>query len=247
MSLYTTYFRSDKTDSNDAVGCLGLGSKAPFAYTDQFMVESFYNGNHMTFSAYKNESNEPVFALLSEQATDEPNGLKVSFSTDADDRHGFAMEAANVLKYFVVQPDINIDANVQPDSQGNAVMSGTDWKIDTSNNKFAKNVIVMGQIAYELDTEQADRDTETYDMLWNGHGLVIYANIGDVDITPSRESLSYNDRTKQFIDNKVASIINEIYTQVETYVNDCRTLWDARKTVVDMQNTMRSVKTHSQI
>ena len=43
MSLYTTCFRSDKTDSNDAVGCLGLGSKSPFAYTDQFMVESFHN------------------------------------------------------------------------------------------------------------------------------------------------------------------------------------------------------------
>ena len=26
FNLYTTYFRSDKTDTNDAVGCLGLGS-----------------------------------------------------------------------------------------------------------------------------------------------------------------------------------------------------------------------------
>ena len=40
FGLYTTYFRSDKTDSNKAVGCLGLGSKSPFAYTDQFLVES---------------------------------------------------------------------------------------------------------------------------------------------------------------------------------------------------------------
>ena len=35
MSLYTTYFRSDKTDSNDSVGCLGLGSKSPFAYDSE--------------------------------------------------------------------------------------------------------------------------------------------------------------------------------------------------------------------
>ena len=89
MSLYTTYFRSDKTDSNDAVGCLGLGSKSPFAYTDQFMGESFHNGSHMTFSAYKNENDEPVFALLSEQYTDEPNGLRVSFATEVGDSINF--------------------------------------------------------------------------------------------------------------------------------------------------------------
>ena len=27
MTLYTTYFRSTRNDSNDAVGCLGLGKK----------------------------------------------------------------------------------------------------------------------------------------------------------------------------------------------------------------------------
>ena len=243
MSLYTTYFRSDKTDSNDAVGCLGLGSKSPFAYTDQFMVESFYNGNHMAFSAYKNENGEPVFALLSEQPTDEPNGLKVSFPTYSGDRHDFIREASTVLKYFAVQPNINIDIGVEVDSQGNAVMSGEDWKIDTTYSNYAKNVVVMGQIAYEVDADQMDKDSETYDMLWNGHGLVIYANIGDVDITPSRESLSYNERTKRFIHNRVESILTEIYTQVQDYVNECETLWKARKTLVNMQGNLMRVKT----
>jgi hypothetical protein len=243
MSLYTTYFRSDKTDSNDAVGCLGLGSKSPFAYTDQFMVESFYNGNHMTFSAYKNENGEPVFALLSEQPTDEPNGLKVSFPTYSGDRHDFIREASTVLKYFAVQPNINIDIGVEVDSQGNAIMSGEDWKIDTTYSNYAKNVVVMGQIAYEVDADQMDKDSETYDMLWNGHGLVIYANIGDVDITPSRESLSYNERTKRFIHNRVESILTEIYTQVQDYVNECETLWKARKTLVNMQGNLMRVKT----
>ena len=44
MVLYTTYFRSTRNNSNDSVGCLGLGSKAPFAYTDSFTVEAYLNG-----------------------------------------------------------------------------------------------------------------------------------------------------------------------------------------------------------
>ena len=240
MSLYTTYFRSDKTDSNDAVGCLGLGSKSPFAYTEQFMVESFHNGNHMTFSAYKNENDEPVFALLSEQSTDEPNGLKVSFATDSSDTFAFKHEAGNVWKYFVTTPNTNIDIEI--DSQGDAVMSGDDWKIcNKANRGYAKNEIIMGQIAYELDADQFDG--EVYDLLWRGHGLIIYANIGDVDITPSRESLSYNSRTKEFVHNKIKSILEEISTQTQQYIDDSLTLWDARLAWVGVSKSMGGVQT----
>ena len=240
MSLYTTYFRSDKTDSNDAVGCLGLGSKSPFAYTDQFMVESFHNGSHMTFSAYKNENDEPVFALLSEQYTDEPNGLRVSFATEVGDSINFKYEAQNVWKYFVTTPNANIDVEVV--SQGDATMSGDDWQIcNKANRGYAKNELVMGQIGYELDADQFEGDV--YDLLWRGYGLVIHANIGDVDITPSRESLSYNTRTKDFIHNKIKNILEEISTQTQQYIDDSPTLWDARLAWAGVNKSMSGVKT----
>ena len=240
MSLYTTYFRSDKTDSNDAVGCLGLGSKSPFAYTDQFMVESFHNGSHMTFSAYKNENDEPVFALLSEQYTDEPNGLRVSFATEVGDSINFKYEAQNVWKYFVTTPNANID--VEGVSQGDATMSGDDWQIcNKANRGYAKNELVMGQIGYELDADQFEGDV--YDLLWRGYGLIIHANIGDVDITPSRESLSYNSRTKDFIHNKIKNILEEISTQTQQYIDDSPTLWDARLAWTGVNKSMSGVKT----
>ena len=52
MNLYTTYFESTKQESNDLIGGLGIGSKSPFAYTDQFTVVSTYDGVCSTFSAY---------------------------------------------------------------------------------------------------------------------------------------------------------------------------------------------------
>lgn len=36
FDVYTTYFESTKTDSNDYIGALGLGSKSPFSYTENF-------------------------------------------------------------------------------------------------------------------------------------------------------------------------------------------------------------------
>ena len=39
--IFTTYFCSTKTSSNDFVGALGLGSKSPFCLVDSFTVTSY--------------------------------------------------------------------------------------------------------------------------------------------------------------------------------------------------------------
>ena len=102
MQLYTTYFRSTRNDSNDAVGCLGLGSKAPFAYVDSFTVEAYLDGTRRLYTAYKDESGNPVFSLMDENETDEPNGIKVSLSVDKYDVLDFQREAREVYKFFKV-------------------------------------------------------------------------------------------------------------------------------------------------
>ena len=50
-SLYTTYGASNKNNSNDFVGCLGLGSKSPFAYSKSFTTTSYFNGKKYTYVA----------------------------------------------------------------------------------------------------------------------------------------------------------------------------------------------------
>ena len=52
MELYTTYFASTKSDSNDYTGALGLGSKSPFAYCDTFGVTSWHQGVARTYSVF---------------------------------------------------------------------------------------------------------------------------------------------------------------------------------------------------
>lgn len=43
-NIYTTYFESTKTNSNDYIGALGLGSKSPFSYTNNFTVTAIKDG-----------------------------------------------------------------------------------------------------------------------------------------------------------------------------------------------------------
>ena len=104
MQLYTTYFRSTRNDSNDAVGCLGLGSKAPFAYADQFNVESYQDGVVRIYTAYQSEDGTPMFSLMDTQDTEEANGLKVTMAVKEDDLYDFKDEAVSLYQYFVLDP-----------------------------------------------------------------------------------------------------------------------------------------------
>ena len=50
-NIYTTYFESTKTNSNAFIGALGLGSKSPFSYTDNFTVTAIRDGIKGIYSA----------------------------------------------------------------------------------------------------------------------------------------------------------------------------------------------------
>jgi len=60
VDIYTTYFESTKTGSNDFVGALGLGSKTPFSYTDNFTVTAVKDGVRGVYSAFINEAGIPA-------------------------------------------------------------------------------------------------------------------------------------------------------------------------------------------
>jgi len=228
MSLYTTYFRSNRTESNNSVGCMGLGSKSPFAYNDSFSVESFYNGTHKVYSAYKNEKEEPVFALLSSQETQESNGLRVSFPVNSDDNFEFKEEAKQLYSFFTVKPNITgSDIDIKKLSY---LIEGDDWAIHDGSDSRDYSwgaCAIMGNVCYPINADSIDSDKKTIQHILRGN-IDIHFDIGDLSVTPSRESLSYNEYTKKNILNKIDRIIGEIGKILETKLEACETLWDAR-------------------
>ena len=85
MNIYTTFFESTKTNSNDMVGCLGLGSKSPFGVADNLTVTSFFQGEKTIYSAFLNADRIPSIALFHKEPTDEPNGVEIEVAINADD------------------------------------------------------------------------------------------------------------------------------------------------------------------
>ena len=57
---------STKRESNEVIGCFGIGSLSPYALTDSFTVKSYMDGVCSTYNCYRDENRKPVVALLTE-------------------------------------------------------------------------------------------------------------------------------------------------------------------------------------
>jgi len=226
MHLYTTYFGSTKTDSNDAIGCLGLGSKSPFAYTDSFTVTSYFDGKKRVYNSFKNEHDEPVFVLLSEEDSDEAKGIEVMFSVAEYDVEEFKEKAQEIYQHFAVVPKFDDDTEIVVPEY---VLRGSIWGLQVKNHEGYHRTFepsaIMGQVRYPIDVDQIE-DSSLKCLL--NSGVEIHFDIGDLDITPSRESLSYNEYTKKNIIDTCGYVLEEMKEVLQENFDDCVSLYSAR-------------------
>jgi len=220
LELYTTFFDSTKSNSNDFTGCFGLGSKTPFSYTSSFSVISYWNGTKYFFIATKKDGLPHIYAVR-EEPTDEPNGLEISIPTDKNGGYdnNFAYNMSRYLKYI---PEIQIDCSTditreEPILEKYGVRL---YKYDQpywDRERLGQCYIKQGQNVYEID--KFIKEAENVDILrhfLNYSHIVIEVPIGTLHITPSRESLSQDEQNSK----KVFAYIEEINEKLKKAITD---------------------------
>lgn len=230
MQLYTTYGKSTKGDTNEEVGCLGLGSKSPFAYTDQYQVMSRFDGTVRTYSAYVDRNGEPNIMLLSEEITDEPNGLTIYMPVESQDFNSFARKASEVFYRFDVQPKVTGNFIELPSVK--YILEGSNFKIREVNRyENTVSVAIQGPIGYKIDTsvlaDKVESDNTLIKLLHNVP-MDIEFPMGELNISASREGLHYDPTTTANLIETLKNIRDEIKERIITEVNKAETLWEAK-------------------
>lgn len=203
-NIYTTYFASTKSSSNDYVGALGLGSKSPFSYTDSFIVESWFNNIKTTYAIFYGDDGYPTYSKICEEETNEPSGLKVSFECKEDDIHKWK-SASKLLNEFEVLPDINIPIP----SKGEVKLSLDSAEIRSSNDYGSSYYAKQGPVLYRIDSNQIPSDIQRI----TSYNMVIFPfEMGEISFTASREEISFDEST--------IAIVQERFKQYDIEVSD---------------------------
>lgn len=212
FKIYTQYGASTKRSDDNSVGMLGIGSKSAFAYADSFTITSYHAGMARTYVAALDESEKGIINLLSEEPSDE-TGVLIQIAVKSSDIYEFNSKAEGLFKYFTPRPEINLSL---PDLPHNEVKLANGIIFNENENDayyYTSNwVAVMGCIPYKINLDQlkpnGDSDIGAAEFLRKMSG-VLYFNIGDIQISASREELKYSDSTRKALIDKLTSIVDE--------------------------------------
>lgn len=225
-SIFTTYFESTKTDSNDVIGALGLGSKSPLAYVNSFNVTSRYNGQRRNYTVFINEEGVPSITQMGHAfETDEHNGLEISLSVSQKDARKFQDATSRALKWFPVKPTVKGVVDFQFDTPpSQAMLEGENWKFVSSTRiRQHKILAVQGNVEYKVDIHQLmDSVPDLLHKLCDFGCLIVFFDIGDLEVAASREEIRYDERSKsnlierinQFCEHFVRKLNNDIEQQL---------------------------------
>lgn len=98
-NIISKYGKSTKRNSSTELGMMGLGFKAPLAYTSSFYFIARKDGMERKYMMYEGEDTNTI-DLLYEAPTDQPNGVKVIIPVSWRDRYSFMEKIKEQLAYF---------------------------------------------------------------------------------------------------------------------------------------------------
>lgn len=250
-NVYTTYFESTKNTSNDYNGCLGLGSKSPFSYTDSFELISYHNGKKMIFLAQLDQQGTPEIHFLKSFDTDEPNGVKITIPVANSYSFPNWQKEAKWLYHFFdpsgPMPEVhNAEWTTDQIISGELVdqevsTQGDGWILYESSHHVYNSFLLLPGDSYALMANVAypinvDHYTGKYKDLLRENRLLLKFETGELEFQPSREQLSYTPEVVKAIEKKLEKVQEEIKDRVESEFAQCDNLFEALKKYCDTFN-----------
>lgn len=281
-SVYMTFFETTKTEADS--GAYGLGAKTPFGicykYLEQsnstntklsFYVNSFQNGVVTQYINYLSDDGIPVFSIVGEFETDEPDGLEVKFL------HLEGYNPFHDLMFvvsFIDRIDVSIDESVVDFKEAyDTAVNGIVRKRVNANTDIV-NVFDINSLLYREAIGQAGYGRWNYTSLMFRKGDIVYKlkNSSDVvnttipvkqpvgvviyvvdvnaiedfeyTIPSSRESIDFScsNTISEYISNAVHSIINK-ESFIDTLMSDFATKMEDTTSIGERLKIVNDSKT----
>jgi len=242
QEIYAFYGESTKRKSNSLIGQLGLGSKSAFAYGDNFVINSFYNGIKTTYNAYIDPSQIGQIATLASAPSNEANGVEIVIPVKPADCETFVNTARSLFQHFKVKPVVRGAADFNYETR-NPIYSGSDWRLlKADRNQYGRQALaIMGNIAYRvsadaLKLDENNADEAVIERLLANCDIELDVAIGDCDIAASREGLQYTDRTIENIKKRILVIRDYLVADISKQLKGAQSLWSFKRMLGEMHN-----------
>jgi hypothetical protein len=224
------YFKlswSSKRNSKDALGKFGIGAKAALSLgVNSYRMTSYYNGAKFTFDIYshKVDSAIPKFNLVTGKVnpsytfengyvayyeeTDHKNGTEITIETKKHHRSMFIDAVKSQLLHFenvnfIIKNENSYSTEV--DIQAHIIYEDDDI-ILSNNQQFSKPYLLIGNPGSMVSYGYIDFQELELEQKYGNIGIKIRSE--EVTINPSRESVIWDERTRDTIVSKFNRVVD---------------------------------------
>ena len=215
--LLGTIFGSKSSESNDLIGGFGLGSKSPFSMVDSYYIHSYNNGEEHKFLFVREKGAIPKFIHVYSKPSDELADIK--FVITMDDLENNYVDWQSIVEdtlIFAKVPFVITNSDYKIPQKHNIhdlfyIVENTN-KTNITNNDY---MAVMGGVIYPINMSEFDNNIKNrvselrrgLDIRKSSNTkIAIEFDIGELDVTPSREQIELTSKTLKAIDNKINEI-----------------------------------------
>jgi len=211
VNIISKYGKSTKRDSNTELGMMGLGFKAPLAYSASFYFVARKNGVERKYMMYEGEDTNSI-DLLYEKPTTEGNGVKVIIPVDFYDRYQFASKIKEQLAYFesvYFDVDKSIDSSIVNDF---VIHRADDYQFSSMAQSKMLH-LCLDNVYYPIDFEKLSIPQINIPI------ALRFSLTDGLFPTPNRESLRYTQEAKEIIKKKISKVADVFMVKYNESIN----------------------------
>lgn len=151
-----------------------------------------------------------------EKPTTEKNGVEVTIKNILN------LNPFNyALQYIVFFPNIYIDGAIDADVINSAKLKRFKNFAAASMNKHIPSKLLLGNVLYKCDKYHLKYEAQQFLNSIEYTGIVIKFDVGEINITPNRESIIYSTETIKKIEDRIMSAKKELEEMIgATYTKD---------------------------
>ena len=226
---------STKRESNDYIGGFGIGRFSALACTNTVYITSYYNGKAYYYIMIK-DGNAITSNLVNTIDTEENNGVAITI----ENIYNYTLYE-EALKYIVFFPNVYLDASHRSlyTSRYNPIIDKFNttqikkFKYYASTSSDIDTKILLGNVLYPLASSILTVENKLFYNSLIYSGIVIRFSVGELDITPNRESIIYSTKCKDIINQRFKEARNELTDHIKSLIiTDYNDLFEWRKAMI---------------
>ena len=207
-NIISKYGKSTKRNSNTELGMMGLGFKAPLAYTSSFYFVCRKDGMERKYMMYEGEDTNTI-DLLYEKATTEGNGVKVIVPVQYYDRSDFKIKIREQLAYF---ENVYFDCGDLVDNNFSIFRNELFQFSELASE--SRLHLCLDNVYYPIDFQKLGIDAIHFPV------ALRFSLTDGLFPTPNRESIRYTKEGKEIILKKITELANFFVNKYNESVQD---------------------------